>query len=161
MTPTTRNKRYYERRKRLGLCVRCGKPTDATTKCAKCRLVLASKAKYRLKEGRCIRIGCPNNKLPGKSICSKHYQYYSSYARNLKQKVLDHYGQMCSCPCGCRVTNFNWLTIDHKNNDGAKQRREASGNQYNRIIKSGYPDDIQILCWNCNCAKQYRGGCNA
>jgi hypothetical protein len=77
--------------------------------------------------------------------------------------VLNHYGLKCFCSCGCSVTNPRHLTLDHINNDGAAQRRSGRYNgglaNYRKIIKQGFPKDLQILCWNCNCSKEYYGGC--
>ena len=83
----------------------------------------------------------------------------------LKEKVLVHYGYKCNCGCGCQVANSNHLTIDHINNDGHIHRKQLGtkirGGQafYRWIVKNNFPKDLQILCWNCNCAKEFYGGC--
>lgn len=78
-----------------------------------------------------------------------------------RQQCLDAYGKHCQC-CGESVSVF--LVIDHINDDGAKQRRElfntrspSSGAFYAWLRKEGFPDGYQVLCHNCNYAKQY--GC--
>lgn len=74
----------------------------------------------------------------------------------LRQTVINHYGGACSC---CGVTESVFLAVDHKNNDGAKHRREVSNARFMLwIINQGFPDDLQLLCHNCNWAKQ-NGGC--
>lgn len=30
---------------------------------------------------------------------------------------------------------------------------------YRWIKKNGFPDSVQVLCWNCNCAKGIYGYC--
>lgn len=76
-----------------------------------------------------------------------------------RKQILEHYGNRCVC-CGENEAKF--LTLDHKNNDGAEHRREIG---YNRthiiswILKNNYPDRIQLLCYNCNCAKGVYGKC--
>jgi hypothetical protein len=77
----------------------------------------------------------------------------------LKQRVLAMYGGCCAC---CGEDNFGFLTLDHKNNDGGKRRRagEVKGLAlYRRIELLGFPDDMQVLCWNCNIAKYVYGQC--
>lgn len=77
--------------------------------------------------------------------------------RELRRFVLDHYGAFCAC-CGEREDAF--LTIDHINSDGAQRRKEhgVSGALYRWIIKNNFPDDFQILCFNCNCGRYHNGG---
>ena len=77
---------------------------------------------------------------------------------NQKLRVLNHYGHKCAC---CGESRIEFLTIDHINNDGNIQRKALGykGNQFRRIIKLGFPKDLQILCANCNYAKAYYGIC--
>lgn len=74
------------------------------------------------------------------------------------------YGNKCSC---CGESNPLFLSIDHVNNDGYKIRpRNRNGNRsgtfsghyYAQIIKAGFPKDLQLLCYNCNCGKARNGG---
>ena len=84
-----------------------------------------------------------------------------------KAKAIEAYGRKCSC---CGESNIAFLTLDHVHNDGAAHRRELKekhgydprGIRFYAILRSkGYPQDgrLQVLCWNCNCAKQFYGGC--
>lgn len=81
-------------------------------------------------------------------------------ARELKREIVNHYGGKCAC---CGITEIAFLTIDHINNDGYKLR-QANGQRlsgyffYKKIIKENYPNDLQILCFNCNIARQHNGG---
>ena len=75
----------------------------------------------------------------------------------LRLKVLDLYGNKCQC-CGETIKEF--LCIDHINNDGYKQRKEhGAGYMFLKWIKENVPRDLQILCHNCNAAKQIYGIC--
>jgi hypothetical protein len=83
---------------------------------------------------------------------------------NLLKQIREHYGNKCAC---CAEENPLFLTIDHINNDGYKLRpRNKSGDSvglfsgtfYQRIIQSGFPSDLQLLCWNCNCGKHRNKG---
>ena len=75
----------------------------------------------------------------------------------IRQRVFNGYGGKCSC---CGETERAFLSIDHVNNDGAKERREKTGGYgfLSRIVKENFPPRYQILCFNCNWAKSH-GGC--
>lgn len=75
----------------------------------------------------------------------------------LKNEIINHYGSRCCC---CGESNKLFLTIDHINNDGAKQREKHGngGRFYLWIKKNDYPKDLQILCFNCNCGRQLNDG---
>ena len=86
---------------------------------------------------------------------------YSTYLRRLKKRALDGYGHKCAC---CGEIRFEFLSFDHVENDGAKERREKgkkmnSGSLYRLIIKEGFPKRYQILCYNCNMALAFFGFC--
>lgn len=77
-----------------------------------------------------------------------------------RQIVYNHYGNKCSC---CGEDNIYFLTIDHVNNDGQKDRLKSGfkrkGNSlYIKIIKENFPNTYQLLCWNCNCSKGMNKG---
>jgi len=83
-----------------------------------------------------------------------------SYGYKLRAQALDAYGAKCEC---CGETEPVFLALDHINNDGKlcrtkKHRRKGYG-LYLFIVKNNYPKGIQILCFNCNCAKAHYGGC--
>lgn len=79
------------------------------------------------------------------------------FSRGWREVVIRHYGGKCSC---CGEDNPGFLTIDHKNGCGTKKRKlHGVGLRFYRwIIKNGYPDDLQILCYNCNCGRELNGG---
>jgi hypothetical protein len=85
---------------------------------------------------------------------------HREYAKKIKKLVFEAYGGICHC-CGESDTRF--LTIDHINNDGAKltkNKTHPSGGYgfYAWIVKNRFPDNLQILCWNCNCGKRMNNG---
>jgi hypothetical protein len=140
-----RRKRKVVERVAAGLCTACGK-VPATIKrktCVVCREANRVEAsQLRHAQG------------------WKEYNKVYNKVRRLKIKkiVLEHYGNKCVC---CGETNEAFLTLDHINNDGAKQRqkhRSAGGVLHNYIVKHGFPTDIQLLCYNCNCGKFVNGG---
>lgn len=76
----------------------------------------------------------------------------------IRKAIFDHYGGKCIC---CGEIEDTFLTIDHINNDGNVQRKtQSSGGMFYRwIMKNNYPDNLQILCWNCNHGKYKIGMC--
>lgn len=81
----------------------------------------------------------------------------STNARHLRMEVILAYGGECTC---CKENRYEFLAIDHRNNDGANHRKTVSAPSLPRWLKnSGYPQDFQILCHNCNSAKGWHGEC--
>jgi hypothetical protein len=78
--------------------------------------------------------------------------------RKLKEIIFKHYGSKCAC---CGESQYEFLTIDHINGGGNKDRRKISKmrGSFFWIKQNNYPDDLQILCANCNTAKAYHGIC--
>lgn len=95
-----------------------------------------------------------NNKDKINSKRRANYSY-------LREKLLNILGNKCII---CGITNSDFLTIDHINDNGAEERRK-SGNSGTALVKHlnslGWPEDYikenyQILCWNHNCTKTHR-----
>jgi len=88
--------------------------------------------------------------------CSKGVVYKDKYALRDKKKVMEAYGNQCT---KCKEDRIERLTIDHKNNDGAVQRRQlkcfTGVRMYRWLIKQNFPMHLglQVLCYNCNCRK--------
>jgi hypothetical protein len=89
----------------------------------------------------------------------------SAEAWSLRQRVLQHMGGTCVCPCGCGETNVRRLQIDHIHEDGAKERLSVRGIKFygkllsfpvEAIKEQGY----QLLCAGCHLEKSYFGDCN-
>lgn len=117
------------------------------------------------------------------SICHKHYkQYYKNkygittakkWKRTPKGKlrekeyklrvrtacIAQYSNNKNECAC-CQETTFEFLTIDHINNDGAQHRKSINhSNIYVWLRKNNYPSGFQVLCMNCNFAKGKYGMC--
>ena len=78
----------------------------------------------------------------------------------VKQEFVDAYGGCCAC---CRETRLPFLTVEHKNGDGAEHRRRTRGHggiaTYLDLKRMGFPQGpYEVLCFNCNHARYY-GGC--
>ena len=80
------------------------------------------------------------------------------YARQSLEIIIEHYGDKCIC---CGEANRGFLTLDHVNNDGAELRKQHGNSGlsfYRWVIKNGFPDFLQVLCYNCNFGRQRNGG---
>ena len=80
------------------------------------------------------------------------------WVKQLRYLVLNHYGAVCAC---CRETISEFLTVDHINGGGVQHRKKvgAGSNFYSWIVRNNFPQDLQILCMNCNHSKGVRGYC--
>ncbi len=80
------------------------------------------------------------------------------YGWRRKSKVLTAYGGKCVC---CGEADMHFLTLDHILGGGRAHREELGGtsNVYKWLIDNNYPPGFQVLCMNCNSAKQWYGGC--
>ena len=69
---------------------------------------------------------------------------------DLRIEVLEAYGGKCVC---CGESNLDFLTLDHVNNDGHLEEYRGGPSQYYKLKRDNWPSNIQILCYNCNCAR--------
>ena len=125
------------------------------------RVSVANTRKKYIEAGQCYY--CGSDVMKGTKLCRKHLsQHRESSLRwldKLRHEVIAAYGGQCAC---CGEKNHYFLTMDHPANDGAQHRREtgcgAGVKFYRWLRKRGYPQDFQLLCWNCNCGKRDNGG---
>lgn len=138
-------------------CTQC--KNEAKENCVMCQKCINYRIEYNKnhREQR-LKIQAKFRKNHRKEIS----KLYSDKFRKLKNIILDHYGNKCAC---CGEIIYEFLTVDHINNDGAEHRRKLgnigkSGRLfYDWIIKNNFPPIFQILCWNCNWAKWRYGTC--
>lgn len=165
--------------KEAGLCCPCGtlKNNDGYVCCEKCRL----KARTRVNAFRKAlpevikerkrqvylnrRVGglcglCGGQPREGKTTCDICISKAKARSVNLRNKVLDAYGGKCAC-CSTDIREF--LEVDHINNDGAEHRRSLGGEAgrefYWWVVNNNFPNNLQLLCSNCNLAKYRYGSC--
>lgn len=151
----------------LGLCTSCGKEPifEARSKkrclgCLEARTA-SRKAKACLWSSAGLCNGCGGELEAGAILkcaaCKEGLRRTERRKkRRLKLQVLELYGGHCAC---CGEENPWFLTIDHVNRDGAKERREKGKQviRYDTYLKEKR-EDLQVLCFNCNCAREHNNG---
>lgn len=91
-----------------------------------------------------------------------------AWKKKVKVDVLTHYsdGEL-KCAC-CGEEEIGFLSLDHIDDNGAEHRKELGRGRrgggytfYASLRKNNYPKEyrLQVLCYNCNCAKQFLGKC--
>lgn len=131
----------------------------------------AKQKRYRaaaLLDGMCT--GCFKHKpIEGLRRCQSCKDSYikenHKFHLRLKDECFSAYGgYVCAC---CGELEKEFLTLDHKNDDGAEHRRELRSGKgrgagwlvYLDLRKKGYPDGYQVLCMNCNWGRRKTGTC--
>ena len=71
-----------------------------------------------------------------------------------KRAGIEYYGGCCQC---CGEKEFKFLTLEHLDGREKHERTGKYGWRKARIM--GYPDNLTVLCFNCNCAKGIYGIC--
>ena len=128
-----------------------------------------TKDEYRRRMDRCKAAGlcwCGRPARENRTTCQhcadrkKRKRYSKKEYQNIKRRAMQRLGGACTC---CGVTELDFLTIDHINNDGGEQRKagQPSGQDLYRLIANAEhpPEDLQVLCWNCNMSKRVHGIC--
>lgn len=85
-------------------------------------------------------------------------KYQRDYRAKVREKTLLDYGGKCTC---CGETDLHFLTFDHINGGGMKERRltKLTGSTFCLSLQRKHRTDIQVLCFNCNCARYFYGKC--
>lgn len=74
-----------------------------------------------------------------------------------RSSIIAAYGGMCQC---CGETEEVFLTFDHINGGGTQLRKGGMiADTLLRHLRDNHPEDIQVLCHNCNWAKFRLGVC--
>lgn len=131
----------------------------------------------RFSQGLCIYCGLnkylPHKKgcdtcLKKKSIITRRFvklnpEKQKQYRLSIRNIVLVKYGGECKC---CGENNLVFLTIDHINQDGAKERKELYGSNtgashrwFLKLKREKLREDLRVLCYNCNNASFHLGCC--
>lgn len=159
-------KATYQRRKDLGVCVRCGheKERKDVLKCNTCteyQRVLNNHYKIENKQkGLCRICRQPANArlcLVCKAITNKRC---NERRRQAKIETINFYGGKCAC---CNEARLPFLSMDHINGDGATHRRQLreegrSSTIFEWLKKNNYPSGFRVYCHNCNLGSYLNGG---
>lgn len=90
---------------------------------------------------------------------ARNVQVQKDYRFRARTRALEHYGAKCAC---CGEQNRTFLAFDHVNNDGYEHRRTekivSSHQLVAWIIRNDFPENIQVLCHNCNFGKRLNDG---
>ncbi len=87
----------------------------------------------------------------------KEREINKKYHTNRKNSLFDLMDNKCKC---CGEDDPIYLQIDHVNNDGHLERKNRSRRGPKLTLKKYLeaPEKFQLLCANCNWAKQQNGG---
>lgn len=160
--------RWRQRMLELGLCTSCGKEPifeqRSKKRCLGCleARTVGRKAKARLWSSAGLCNGCGGElSSPERAKCDRcragFRRVEQRKQRRKKLQTLEMYGGECAC---CGEKNPWFLTIDHINRDGAEERRQIGKGRvpsYSTYLKEKR-DDLQVLCFNCNCAREHNQG---
>jgi len=128
----------------------------------KCGNSAAKKREYekRKQSGFCYTCGVNlrfENRIRCINCIEKHSQCEAKRRTKRRRRFIETYGGKCTC---CGLNNWQFLTLDHIEDDGSVDRNVRSDYQiYNCAINNYQPNRYQVLCANCNCAKQWYGEC--
>jgi hypothetical protein len=93
-----------------------------------------------------------NNIERAREISNKAKKIYEAKCKEL---VFNHYGKVCAC---CGESNPIFLSIDHINGGGTKQRKSGERKICVWLFRNNFPSGFQTLCFNCNWGKHLNHG---
>lgn len=144
---------------------------DLEKRCSLCKKAKAASEYYRRTNGR-LQERCKtcfkerayrSRRVNLAAFRRRHADWYLAFKAKVRKAIFEAYGGYC-CAC-CGETERKFLTLDHINNDGAKDRMKIAGKRtasgwttYRYLYKHGFPPGYQILCMNCNFGKRMNGG---
>ena len=136
------NTRNRDRTKRVTkLCLLCFKELDNSRKNSSKFCGMVRRSRWR----RISELG----------YNEKQNERTKEYQRKVKEIVYETYGNKCAC---CGEVERLFLSIDHVNNDGSKEKSRNPYSIYLKIIRLSFPKDYQLLCMNCNHGKSRNKG---
>lgn len=150
-------RQYYVQRVSSGACVQCTKRRAAKGRslCETCCQKDKDTRAALIETGTCITC----KKRPASDNRQRCEECRARIAAKWQQEriaVLQHYGAECKC-CGEKTLEF--LHLDHVRNDGNTHRKTLQGSIYSWARRHHYPNTLQVLCANCNLAKEFYGIC--
>jgi len=138
--------RLFARRTAKGLCAKCGRRKVAKNSNRHC--------------GTCLRQMREAARARRAKDPAAHAAAAREWYQQTRLRIIDHYTQgtrTCAC-CGLD-DGHEFLCLDHVNGDGSEHRKTLKASSgaklFSWIIRNNFPDTIQVLCYNCNCAKGF------
>lgn len=89
----------------------------------------------------------------------KYISKSAAYNKKIRIEAFIAYGgPTCAC---CGETQYEFLTLDHKNGGGNAHRERVGGvyQVFLELRRQGWPPGYRVLCWNCNAANAYHSVC--
>jgi len=125
--------------------------------CSNCNIELNNQNWSISRQNRCKYICkiCENlsNRKRYKNNKENYLLNYKKSYKNLKKEVFDYYGGRCE---NCLSDDKDVISLDHIDGNGRKHRKEVlktdSGTGFYKWVFKNKPNNIRILCYNCNCA---------
>jgi hypothetical protein len=137
-------------------------PYRVCTKCGRSKPLLSdfypNRYGFNHRCKKCVSVETSRRKQEHRKLYPEQQRAYDRYrSRKLRLEFIESYGGKCRC---CGESNFEFLTLEHKNKDGASHRREVGEQVVRWLKRMGWPkDNYEILCANCNHAKGVYGYC--
>lgn len=167
MNVATRSLKWRLKKIAEGLCYICAQPPAPGKKmCARCIAVDSTRAKgryqIRVLLSLCTMCGVrpPVDGKRGCAECRSEFSaWWGAHSKEIRAQALAAYGGKCKC---CGESQPEFLALDHVDGGGNKHRREdkrAASSLALWAKRHGYPDRLQLLCFNCNWAKARYGVC--
>jgi len=100
-----------------------------------------------------------NNRKNNPEFKNKENSNQRQYTMNRRIRVIKKLGSICVC---CGENRIEFLSANHKKNDGAQHRREiGSGATYNWIQShlEEAKNILELMCMNCNSSIGFFGYC--
>ena len=131
--------------------------------CNKCKIEQEEEEFYLIRKGEKPRhCWCKQCMQLNHRVSPEAKAHRNKYKREkralLRLEALAHYSNgLMKCNC-CGESQERFLTLDHVNNDGYKDKKKYSRSMLYEVKKQDYPEGYQILCYNCNCGRADNGG---
>jgi hypothetical protein len=78
------------------------------------------------------------------------------WRRSIRARVIQLYGGICAC---CGEDEYAFLCIDHVDGNGSRARGCSAHKEMKRALREWPSAEFQVLCANCNMAKERKEGC--
>ena len=104
----------------------------------------------------------PSEQVQPGEVFSRKTMRAKEWRAEVKKELIQRYGARCEC---CLTNQPEFLTFDHTANDGShefKQKNSRGRYTFKFLLslrkESGCKPGIRLLCYNCNCGRQYNSG---